>query len=459
MTRDVIKVFLTNLLKMVVTLITTFLIPMILSVEQYGYLKVYQLYASYIGITHLGFCDGVYLQYGGISKEEVSKDKISQIRCSLFAYELIISTLIGVFGFYKGDINIIALAITTIPTVMMSLYTSVYQAIGDFTQYARVMNFSTAINLIDNSLLLLLQVKDFRIYVLTYSFAQIFISFYGFVSFNKNGWTKLVTPKVSTLIKYIKLGFVLMVGNFVYALFLSIDKWFIKFSLPIDQFSIYSFSAQMVTVVNMIVSPIAMTLYSYMSARKDNEFEKKIGRMLLSILFVIPEGIYIINIFVKFFLKKYIVSLPIVEILLIMQMFLCLNTALFVNLYKVYKKQNSYFVRLSTVVILAIVFNYAVLKIHPDIKAYAVVSLASVVIWLLMNIKFFSYLVPSKKTILYVLILISTYICLTVVQFNIVRLVIYGVIYMCVTRWLMKDVWYMMVTAVNDAKKKIRGCR
>ena len=61
MKKDIIKVFGTNLIKMLVAFISAFIIPMVLQVDDYGKFKLYTFYASYIGVTHLGYCDGIYL--------------------------------------------------------------------------------------------------------------------------------------------------------------------------------------------------------------------------------------------------------------------------------------------------------------------------------------------------------------------------------------------------------------
>lgn len=73
MKKDILRVFTTNLIKTFVTFISVFFIPMLLSLEQYGAYKLFSLYTSYIGVSHLGFCDGIFLKYGGKSLESVKK--------------------------------------------------------------------------------------------------------------------------------------------------------------------------------------------------------------------------------------------------------------------------------------------------------------------------------------------------------------------------------------------------
>ena len=41
------------------------LVPAFYSVADYGYLQLYLFYTSYLGLCHLGWADGIYLQLGG----------------------------------------------------------------------------------------------------------------------------------------------------------------------------------------------------------------------------------------------------------------------------------------------------------------------------------------------------------------------------------------------------------
>ena len=45
--------------------IQTLIIPKYLSLEGYGYWQLFTLYASYVGILHLGFIDGVLVRWAG----------------------------------------------------------------------------------------------------------------------------------------------------------------------------------------------------------------------------------------------------------------------------------------------------------------------------------------------------------------------------------------------------------
>ena len=71
--RNIIKVGISNLFTILSGIIVGFVIPKIMGLEDYGYYKTFTLYVSYVGLFHLGFIDGIYLKYGGVSYDDFDK--------------------------------------------------------------------------------------------------------------------------------------------------------------------------------------------------------------------------------------------------------------------------------------------------------------------------------------------------------------------------------------------------
>src|SRR2546427_3650224 len=47
-----------------------FVVPKLISVEDYGYWRLFGLYAGYVGFLHFGFADGALLRWASRPKEE-----------------------------------------------------------------------------------------------------------------------------------------------------------------------------------------------------------------------------------------------------------------------------------------------------------------------------------------------------------------------------------------------------
>ncbi len=440
MKKNIARVFSTNLIKMCVTFITAFIVPMVLDVDSYGYLKLYQFYVSYIGLTHLGFCDGIYLEYGGKDTKSIDAHRISLQGSSLFVYETILAVIAIICGVFAKDFIIVCCGITMLPQIMYTFYNYVFQAVGDFKRYTQVMNTYSVVNLLINLLLVGLKVRDYKVYVLLYLIIETVPFIVGTVLFQKNGWCQFTGFNRLIFVSSVKLGFLLMIGNFAYTIFLGIDKWFIKFTMGIESFSFYSFASQLLTVVNMFITPVAMTLYSTMSQRKDKEFEKKIKRLLVVFLMAVPLVTYMLNFIIEIFMVQYKPAIKVTALLFVSQIFLCLNTAIFVNLYKVYRQQKEYFKRLCISISAAVLLDGMIALIEPSITYYSFSTLISCMIWLGLNLKYFPYLCPSRTELCYVCALLGVY----AVAFDlpyVVKIAVYMVVYVVLTWKLMHREW------------------
>ena len=58
---NIIRIFSANFLNAISAILIGFLVPAILSLDSYAYVKTYMLYISYIGFLHFGFIDGMYI--------------------------------------------------------------------------------------------------------------------------------------------------------------------------------------------------------------------------------------------------------------------------------------------------------------------------------------------------------------------------------------------------------------
>lgn len=454
MKKDILKIFSSNLIKMLVTFITTFLVPMVLSVDDYGYYKVYTFYAAYIGIFHFGYCDGIYLYYGGKKESEIETKKISQQFATIFIFSVGLALMAGVYGVLCHDFTIVCLGLTVVPNIVYTFYSYVYQATGNFRKYTWMLNLSTLANLLMNSILVFFKVRDYKAYIIVCIMAQLISFLVGTIYFKKSGWISKSCFSFDIFIKYIKMGILLMLGNFAYTFFIGMDKWFIKFTLGITEFARYSFASQMLTVVNMFITPISMVLYSHLSRRKNHVFEKKIKSLLVTILMIMPAAICAIMFIINVFMSKYSDTVVLVSILLVTQTFLSLNLTIFVNLYKIYKMQQTYMKSLLIALCVAGILDFIVAVLHPNVALYAVATLVSCLIWLILNFNQFRYMLPNRKEIVYVLLLLLCFIISYIINNVIIQMCLYLIIYFILTYSLMNDEWKYAVKQVKSIKER-----
>src|SRR5690606_33925864 len=122
--------------------------------DQYGYLKVFTLYLSYIGILHFGFIDGIYIKYGGKQEHEIDKRRLKGEHKFLVLFQLIITLFSGAIGLLFNDLILIAFSIAILPVNIQTLFKFLFQALGDFNIYSKIMIISPNILLIFNIFLI-----------------------------------------------------------------------------------------------------------------------------------------------------------------------------------------------------------------------------------------------------------------------------------------------------------------
>ncbi len=81
-----------NLTSTLISILIVLIVPKVLGVSEYGYWQMYLLYASYTGFLQLGWCDGVYLKYGGREYNQLNKALMK----SQFIYVTLMYILLGI---------------------------------------------------------------------------------------------------------------------------------------------------------------------------------------------------------------------------------------------------------------------------------------------------------------------------------------------------------------------------
>ncbi|MFT8316570.1 MAG: hypothetical protein ABF633_20305, partial [Clostridium sp.] len=93
---DFVHTISANLISLISGIITAFIIPKFLNIEQYGYLKIFTFYITYVGILHFGFNDGIYVKFGDVDYNKLPQTKFRFLFKFLLIFQLII-TIISIF--------------------------------------------------------------------------------------------------------------------------------------------------------------------------------------------------------------------------------------------------------------------------------------------------------------------------------------------------------------------------
>ena len=454
----IIKILAANILNLGFNLITNFALPKYLSFETYASIKTYQLYIGYIGVLHLGFIDGLYLEYGGKSYNCIDADRWKNGLQTLRFFQIILS--IGLFLFSVCSKNKLAvyISLSLMPYNMLTCFKSLMQALGEFKKYSRVVNANTILIFVLNILLLFAVRQDtdtpyLMAYFLTYTLLWIVLEIDNLKSIGKS--SDKPKFKFSLLKKYIKSGIFLMLGNFSSLILTSMDRWFTKILLNNIAFAEYSFAVSIEGFVNIAVTPLTTTLYNFFCyEHNDKEITRIRNCVLIFASFLItlafPAKFLICKV-----VSKYQSSINVMFYLFAAQLFFIVIKSIYVNLYKAQKRQTIYSLRLGIVIIMGLIFNILGYLILQRKEAFSIGTLLSGGLWYAFCINDFKQMEHKYNEIVYLIILIASFILLGIYVNSIIGFIIYIIIdFGLLNLLLKKDFAYLINYFKRFIKKK-----
>ena len=381
-----IYVLVANIINLMISLITGFVLPKILSIETYASIKLFQLYITYIGVVSLGFADGMYLRLGGKEIENIDKKEVLEELKTFKVFQLIVEIVAIILSLFIKNEILLFCSIVIFPINIANYLKQVFQATGQFKKYSKFTNINTILIFIINLFLLfIIKTNYYRIYIFAYIIA--YVIYWIFIEVETRrvlGFNKVKANK-KYFIQDIKTGFFLMIGNFCNVIFTSIDRLFVQNLLGTIQFAYYSFAVSVENLMNVFVTPISTVMYNYFC---NNKVKEKIINVKMYILLFSSAVIVVIfpaKFIIDIWLLKYQEAIGVLFILFSAQYISIMIRCVHVNLYKAEKKQNKYFRIMIVVVILSVILNIIAYNVSKTINAIAIATLITNIIWFMIG--------------------------------------------------------------------------
>jgi O-antigen/teichoic acid export membrane protein len=369
------------------------IVPKYLSVESYGYLQLFMLYSSYVGILHLGFIDGAFVRWAGKELTQIGSELKVASKFLILELAVVITPLsLLCYFLLKPPFQGIALMVLAFAFVAILgvLFTCAAQA-------ARKFKLLTAANvgkgLVSFTLIIVFFVArklDYQYVIFALLASQLFITFALVFWFRRYLGGKMKSPP--SLWAYgkenIGIGIFVLLGNFVIALFLTIDRLMVSSFFSIDQFAIYALAITVVMVAYTFVAAVPQVFFPYLSAAAHELRVRayQLGKPTLILAWGIILAIFFpVAWLLLFYLPQYIASLPLIQILLCTVAFGSLIQILHVSYYMAYRKQRQYFLcGIAALAVLAILV-FSAIKIWGTLESVAIATLISFGVWYIIN--------------------------------------------------------------------------
>ncbi len=408
--KDITKVSIANIIGLISAIITGFIVPAYLNIEQYAYLKTFALFLSFAGIFHLGYIDGIYIKYGGKYSHEIDMRLFKTEKYFFILFQILIAITALIIGIILKELIIIAIAVSILPFNLLSYYQFYYQAIGYFNIYSRIRLIVPFVIMLMNVILIyIINISNYLYYIsaeiFAYTIAVLYLEYkYSFRIKKLN-----IRHNIKPILDHFKVGIYIMLGNLSMILFFTLGRWVVKLFMTDADFAYYSFATSMMQILTIVISSIAMTFYPYLSRIHQKSNLKRLKIQLIIIGAIFSSSYFIFNFAVTAFIPKYVLSLRIIGILFASFPAYAVINALYINMYKVQKDGKKYISVIIINLIAACLLTLAAFLLRRSTISIAIATTISFYFWLYYSSKDFMGLKPTLKEFVFILLYLVMY--------------------------------------------------
>ena len=320
--KGIVYIFFVHLITFVSTLIIVLIFPKIFNVVDYGYWQVYTLYTGYVGITHLGFMDGLYLKVIGKPYNELDKKLLKSHFITQALLQTIVSIFISIFllfNFKNERLIILLLVAISIPIINIKTYFQyILQATGKIKQFS-ILQIVDRISLVVFILFIYIFNNSFVTLVVGDVLSKILLLVISIV-FCKDILLckdKYVFDNID-FFSNISIGIKIMVANLCGGLLIGISRFFVDNNFSIDMYSQYSLSLTFSSLFVSVFASVGIVLMPYIK-NNDIEINKKmyLNMHFITSLIILFAMIFYYPIFVLLskWLPNYEMSFKLMSIL------------------------------------------------------------------------------------------------------------------------------------------------
>lgn len=328
--RSLVGVTASRLISLMSSIAVGLLLPKILSVQDYGYLKIFTLYAVYTALLHFGFVDGILLKIAGREYTELDLEEMRSYTRFFMAFETALSFVMILCGviFMQGEYLFIMLmlALDMIFINVTTYYQFVSQATQRFAEYSKKSIIVSVAKLVFIGALFADYLTNkvtvsYRIYLVGIALLDLFMMIW-YVWIYRNitfGRGKSISVLKNEIADIFKVGIVLTVAYQVSHLVLALDRQFVSVLFSTEEYAIYSFAYNIVSMISTMISSISVVLLPMLkkAGRQYAIDHYKSSLSIVSVLLGFSLLAYFpAKMFIDWFLPEYTLSVPYIAIVL-----------------------------------------------------------------------------------------------------------------------------------------------
>lgn len=416
--KNTAEMFASNVLSLASGVMVGFLVPKMMGLTDYANYKIYTLYLTYLSLLSLGFGDGLYLKYAGKAKEDLDFNQL-RYYTRLYYMQLglcsVVGLLISLVFLPKEFIFIgIALSIAIMSANIVSLHQNLSLITLHFNEYSLRTIIKAALTAIYVLTLFLLYCfcnyeVAYQIYIFGVLAIEIILAGWYFFSYKDINLGKVDKKKITDDCTYwniLLLGFPLLLSNMAGTIFLNLDRQFVSVLFEREQYAVYAFAYNMLTLVTTMTSAVSLVLFPSMRKKGNIDVKASVGKfsemfgMLVCFCLLIYFPLFY---FINAFLPKYTLSMEIFRIVLPGIALSTTVSVIFINFYKLVDRVKTYFALTMLSMAASAALNYAAYTLFHTYQSISWASIISLILWYLLTSGYFvlRYRVSIIRNLIY----------------------------------------------------------
>lgn len=302
------------------SVVVSFILPKFISIADFGYWQYFLLVASYVGVLHFGFGDGIYLQLGGQYWNCINRREWMPKMMLSFIFQFSLSLILTIVTLLLLSNDSIYCAIY----LWLAIYLSIencYKIMTMAMMSTDQMQYVSKTVIIDKVLmslaivtLIVLGGADVYTVVASYVLAHAVVFFIVWFKIKPYEFICDVFSKCifMTTLAICGVGIVLMMSNIMSILLVGACRFAVEHYWDIETFSKFSFSITIASFFLVFISQIGYVLFPVLKRMKE-EKQKLLFERLDFLLTLLPIMSYlfffVMYCFVRYWLPKYMDSL------------------------------------------------------------------------------------------------------------------------------------------------------
>ena len=339
-----------NVIRLLISIILTLVLPKLLGVEEYSYWQLYLFYVTYTAYSSLGFCEGTYLKYGGKKFEELDGRIMASQFWTLAAYEVIFSIVCAfLFTQFVTDPDkriILCLAlISSVFDILRYLLQCVLQATNRIREFAGVMTSERVLFFVFLMATIFLGYRDYYFLIFSEILARIVSMLYAMMICKKTVFVTFV-PGRDTWAETKELvgsGFKLLLATLASQLVIGIVRFMIEQKWGTIVFGKVSLTLSLSNMVITCIGAVSIVLFPVLKNMEEEKLSRlyETMRMILTVpvlfvlLFYVP-----MKLILSAWLPQYAESLRYLAVLLPICVYETRSYALINTYFKAYRQEN-----------------------------------------------------------------------------------------------------------------------